>query len=170
MAREVIIRIIGETEATPSASNPNSPKGKNNAVANNGKKSGDRSLSEIMWAYLGKRAIRAIKNEAVHYAGKYFSAADDYKKQEMVANASSTIDDVTSLGFAAFAGYKMFANTAIGGPWGAVIGVAVTAVTKTAGAIKSYEQEAQKITENAYGNYFYGVRAGLVAGGHGTEN
>lgn len=170
MAREVTIRIIGDSQPSPNPSNPTPPNGNQNNPKNNGKKKDEKSLSEIMWAYLGKRALLAIKNEAVQYTGKYFNATDNYKGQEMMTNASDTIDSVMSMGFAAFAGYKMFASTAIGGPWGAVIALAVSAVSKAHGAIKSYEQEANRITENAYGNYFYGVRAGLVAGGHGTEN
>lgn len=170
MAREVIIRIIGEPQEYPSASNPSSPNGDNKKPKSNGKKKDEKALSHVMWAYLGKRAITAIKNESVYYAGKYFTATDNYKSQEMMNNAFDTIESVTSMGFAAFAGFKMFADTAIGGVAGGAIGLAVAAITKTAGALKSYEQEANKITENAYGNYFYGVRAGLVAGGHGTEN
>ena len=50
------------------------------------------------------------------------------------------------------------------------MGFGIVAATKIRGAMKEYENEAEKIVQNAYGNYFYGVRAGLVDGGHGTEN
>ena len=71
MAREVIIRIIGETQGEPSpdGSSENNPKA-------DGKKE-KKSTEQILAAYLGKKIVTAIKDESLYYVGKYFDATEN---------------------------------------------------------------------------------------------
>lgn len=162
MAREIVVRIINETEARPSAdlSSEDGDKKKPKSDGGSGK-----DFLGIMWSYLGKRVVTMIKNEAVYYTGKYFDVTENYKASNLVDNASSAIDMATSL----FVGAKVGTHV-LGAGIGTGIGLAITAIGMGVGAVKRYGEEAQKIAQNAYGNYFYGIRAGYVDGGHGTEN
>lgn len=161
MAREIVVRIINETEARPSADLSSEDGDKKKPKTDD---SGSDFL-KVMWAYLGKRIITRIKTEAMYYTGKYFDVTENYKASNLVDNASSTIDMATSL----FVGAKVGTHV-LGAGLGTGIGLAVTAIGMGVGAVKKYGEEAQKIAQNAYGNYFYGTRAGYVDGGHGTEN
>ena len=169
MPREVIVRIIDECEVSPVPTAAADEATYNNPKAN-AKKKEEKTLGDILWAYVGKRVVNMIKDEAVYYVGKYLTATEDYKSQELVQNASTSIGYATSIGFSAKVGAKMFGETAIGAVGGGAIGIAIAAMGITISRSKAYSQEGQKITENAYGNYFHAERAGLVYGGHGTEN
>ena len=162
-ARQVIVTIVSEESREPSADadsteNGPTPSGKK-------KKKQEESKANLFAMYLGKRVLTAIKDDSLYFAGKYFTATEDYKSQSLVSNASATIDTVMSAGFGIYAGVKV-----IGGFAGAVAGIAAVGLNLVRQTYKKYEGEAEKIVQNAYGNYFYGVRAGLVDGGHGTEN
>lgn len=168
--REVIVRIISEeqTEPTPvpqednSAPSPTAKRKKN--------KEDDSDFGKVFAAYVGKRAWSNIKSSAQYFTGKYFTASENYRLQTNVDNAMDTIDFGVSTAFSMVAASKLFKDTAVGSAGGAVIGLVVTALNKTIQTVRRFENETQKIMDNAYGNYFYGERAGYVAGGHGTEN
>lgn len=161
MAKEVIIRVLGETEPSPS---PTASSSGNTPKANAKEKKKEKTASEMVMTYAANRVWQAVKSEAQYHMGKYFNLTEDYKGQMMVDNAATTIDMAMSMYTSIKVGMVM------GGPVGAAVAVAANALTKTTSALHRYADEATKIIDNAYGNYFYGTRAGFVAGGHGTEN
>ena len=172
MAKEVIIRILydesGEPnpEATPSSQDKQpQPSGKKAK-----KEKESQTTAQVFGAYMAHRSWNFIKTEAKYYSNKYMIASEAYREQTLVENAVDTIDFAISTGMIVYAGAKTFAGTALGAAGGGLVALAVTAIAKTAQAIHRYADEAQRIAESAYGNYFYGVRAGFVDGGHGTEN
>ena len=163
MARQVVVRIVSERAAEPSPEGASEEK--KPSVKKEKKKKEEPSVPSLLMAFMGKKVVTAIKDESLYFVGKYFTATENYKAQTLVSNASATIDSLMSIGFSLYAG-----ATAIGGFAGVMAGMSVAAFNVGSQAFKKYENEAEKIVENAYGNYFYGVRAGLVDGGHGTEN
>ena len=167
MAREVIIRIL---EERPSEPDPEASDGGQSDPSRTGKSKKDKTLSQLLTAYVGKRVWGIIKEEAKYFTGKYFAATENYKTQSLVDNALETIDFGMSTGFSMVAGAKMFEGTALGAGGGALLAAAAVITQKTVTAFNRYFDEAQKIINNTYGNYFYGERAGYVDGGHGTEN
>ena len=170
MARTITVRIIDETAAnaipTPAggsgiAAEPNpsgsTPSGKK-------KNANEKTMTEILWILAGKRIVNYVKSESMYYTGKYFNLTENYYGQTFVANATQTIEDNMAVATSAMMGLKM------GGTVGAVVATVMSVAQKTLKALDNYAEEARKMAENAYGNYFYGERAGFVAGGHGTEN
>lgn len=111
-----------------------------------------------------------VKSEGQYQMGKYLNATENYRLQTSVTNAMDTIDFGVNATTNVFATATFFGKTTFGAGFGAIVGIAFTALQKGLQTVRTYEGESQKIIENAYGNYFYGERSGFVAGGHGTEN
>lgn len=170
MAREIVIRIISEDDMVPRpvVEESSGPEASSEAKSSSAKKK--KSTLSVLGAFVGKRVWAIVKAQAQSSMDKYLSATENYRLQAHVDNTIDTIDSIVSFWFSGVVGYKMFAGTAIGGPAGAVIGIATTAASKTLQAFRSNESKQQLLVENAYSNYFYKERAGYVTGGHGTEN
>lgn len=168
MAREIVIRILEERSLAPDPEADGGSASSRPSESASEKK--EKTLKQLMGAYIGKRVWNILKNEAKYFTGKYFSATENYKAQSYVDNTLDTIDFAVSTGFSMFAAGKLFADTAIGGVGGMALAVGAAVVQKSVGAFNKYSDEAQKIINNTYGNYFYAERSGYVAGGHGTEN
>lgn len=156
--RIVTIRILSEESPVPSADAGSSEKTKSKT------KEPEKSATQIMAVYAARRTWEFVKREAVYYANKYIAATEDYKLQVNVQNATDTIDSAMNIGTAMLLGAKM------GGAPGMVVAGTLTAAGQAVTKLNQFQDYSQKIVENAYGNYFYGTRAGLVTGGHGTEN
>ena len=172
MAKTVTIRIISDYQQEPSvqaeASSDSMPSV--TATSKGKKKDEKKDPDKAFTVYMGRRAFALIKSEAQFHYNKVTSMAENYILEANLNNALQTVDMAHSV-FSMWAlGSKMGAETAIGGAAGGAIGIAVAAIVQVAGAVRKMETQAQSIAQNAYGNYFYGERAGYVAGGHGTEN
>lgn len=169
MAREVIIRILEERPLEPSADASAST---DSEPSRGGKAGGkkEKTLSQLLTAYVGKRMWSVLKSEAKYFSGKYFNTTENYKMQSYVDNALETIDFGVSTGFSMAVGAKMFADTAIGAAGGALVAAAVVVGQKAVSTFNKFADETQRIINNTYGNYFYAERSGYVSGGHGTEN
>ncbi len=171
MAREVIIRILAEQPVEPSAdagsdSTPsgNAPTPSANREKKKKAKNEEGTVEKLAKVYSMNQMAESILSNAEYYAGKYATNAENYKASDLIGNARSTINSFKSMWMTAASGFKA------AGPIGAAVALSVGAAKQVVEYQKTYQQEAEKIVQNAYGNYFYGTRAGLVAGGHGTEN
>lgn len=173
MAREVVIRILSEQEtvpsvtATPNANAQPSPNAKGSQKKGNKQ---DETFESVFLAYVGRKAWAMIRQQATYSANRYLQLTENYRMQTSVQNTMQVVDGITDMVMAGVVGAKLFRDTQVGAGAGAVIGMIVTAISATASAVQKYEDAAQRIVENAYGNYFYSERAGIVNGGHGTEN
>ena len=156
--RTITIRILsgGKPVPTPDAdtSSENTPSPNVSAGSENKKKSETGSTKKVLAAYVVGKVWNEVKALSKHYVGKYFDATENYTAQNLVTNASDTIDFGISLFKAGAVGM------ALGGP----------IVSKGFNVVREFGDRAINLTNNAYGNYFYGRRAGYVDGGHGTEN
>jgi len=161
MAREVIVRILNETEDIP---HPTTKGTVNGPKASAKRRSEGKDPTAWVSTYAANKIWGAVKNEAVHFASKYIDATENYVARMMVDNATKTIDDFMGLAHAITTGAVM------GGGIGAAVAAVLTVGAKAAQAFNTYADSSKSIIENAYGNYFYGTRAGFVAGGHDTEN
>ena len=167
MAQTVIIRIIDETEfrePTPTASSTGDGNTPQPNTKNKKSKEKEKDFRTTLYWAIGKRMVSVALDNAKYYAGKYYSMSENYMAQQAVENASNMISSFISIAGSAIAGGVAF------GPWGAIAMAAIAVGNQVLGQVKAYESEVSKIVDNAYGNYFYGTRAGFVAGGHGTEN
>lgn len=169
MAREVIIRILEERPLEPSADASGSTTSEPSRSGKAGGKK-EKTLSQLLTSYVGKRVWGILKNEAKYFSGKYFNTTENYKMQSYVENTLDTIDFGVSTAFSMVVGSKLFENTAIGGDAGAILGIAVAVGQKAVSTFNKFSDETQRIINNTYGNYFYAERSGYVSGGHGTEN
>ena len=175
MARVVTIRIINDQTDVPSPSpdmaqaekasqpvpSPANPKGSSNKE--------DDSM-KVIRTYIGNRIYHMVEAEARHVTGKYFAAAEEYSMQAFYDNASSTISFFKDSHDAVLSAGKVLAKAGMSASAATGVGIAFVVAAKAIQTFNQYANEAQKLIESSYGNYFYGTRAGFVTGGHGTEN
>ena len=169
MSRSITITIINEASdelPSPDLSTQESAKAK--PSADNEKKK--KTVGDLLKIYVGRRIYQSVKSTATTYMNKYFDAAENYHAATAVDNTMTTIDGIVDLWAGAMGAAKGFAMIGASAGVGFGLGAAAVAITKTISAINQYASEAQNLVNSAYGNYFYGQRAGFVAGGHGTEN
>lgn len=164
--RTITIRIISEDRGAAPSPNPadNDDDGKNpnpDASSDSSKKKGKSLFAKM---HIADEAKNFVIQEAEYYAGKYLSVTEDYRAQTTLQNAKNTINGAFGLYASIAAGAK------IGNVPGAIIGAAMAVSKQVQSAISANYDSYQAIIENAYSNYFYGTRAGLASGGHGTEN
>ena len=166
--RTVTIRIISAEKPVPSpdadTSEAKTP-APDGSESSSSKKKKKKDPFNVFVAYAWNKTWAQVKSFSKTYIGKYFDVSENYQAQQLMSNAATTIDDLSSVFMAAATGAKLL------GPAGAVAGIVAGAAAVTIRQVNTqYTQSAISIIENAYGNYFYGRRAGLVDGGHGTEN
>lgn len=160
--KTVTIRILSDSsEQTPNP-NPNDLK-KDNPTTDAKKKKGEKKNATLS-AYIARRAYYLVKNEAKRIMNRYIDANEDYKSRQMVDNAITTIDYAVDLYTAAKIGASI--GNVAGGFVGFTIGATSLGVTK----YNELQGNAEQLIKSAYDNYFYSMRSGFVAGGHGTEN
>ena len=161
--KTVTIKILSDANEQTPTPNPNESKMVNKPSAD-GKQKKEQKRSSALSAYIARRAYYLVKGEAMKVMNRYIDAAELYKAREVVDNAMNTIDYAVDL----FTATKVGAS--IGGGVGAVAGFLVGA---TSLGIRKYDEmrdNASQLVKSAYDNYFYSMRSGFVAGGHGTEN
>ena len=165
-SRTITIRVISGEKPVPSpdASPSDTSTTPSPRASESSSKKKKKTGIDAVGTYMAKQVWEEIKSVSKTYTGKYFDATENYQVQALASNAAATIDGVVSLAHSFALGFRMW------GFKGAFITTAINAGLKVAGAVGDYASSAQSIIENAYGNYFYGRRAGLVDGGHGTEN
>lgn len=171
--RVITIKIIDEDQkAAPSPVPSDNQQGKETPspkASNSSSKEQSKSLFAQM--HLANKAKDFIVQEAEYYTGKYLSATEDYKMQTTLQNVKNTIQFGFSIYSSAKAGAALGAAAGpAGSVAGAVIGATMAVAQKVQSGISAYTDAAQAIVDNAYGNYFYGERAGFASGGYGTEN
>ncbi len=171
--RTITIRIISEDQKAAPSPVPSDNQSENDAPSPNASNSSSKEKSKSLFAqmHLASKAKDFVFQEAEYYTGKYLSVTEDYRMQTTLQNVKNTIQ----FGFSVYASAK--AGAALGaaaGPAGsvagAVIGTTMAVAQKVQSGISAYSDAAQAIVNNAYGNYFYGERAGFASGGYGTEN
>lgn len=169
MSRSITITIINEaSEDRPSPDLGSQDSEKKKPSADNEKSK--KTVGDLLKIYVGRRIYQSVKSTATTYMNKYFDASENYHAATAVDNVVSTIDGVVDLWSGAKGAAKGFAMIGASAAVGFGLGLTAVALTKTISAINQYASEAQNLVNSAYGNYFYGQRAGFVAGGHGTEN
>ena len=167
--KQVTIKIISDSEKTvpnPSASD-NGASTKKKPKADSKEK---KTPAETLAIYFARKAYYMAKAQATQFVNKYANASEMYKERADVQNVMSTIDFAVD-SFATVGGMaSMFSNLGFSGPVGAIIGIALTAINKGISTFNEMSNNAQRVIDSAYGNYFNATRAGFVAGGHDTEN
>lgn len=171
--RTITIRIISEDQSVAPSPDPSDGASAKEIPSPKASNSSSKEKSKSLFAELNirEKAKNLAIQEAEFYTGKYLSVTEDYRAETALQNVKNTINNAFSI----YASMKTVAALgASAGPYGAIAGAAIGATmsiaSKVQGEISKYSEAAQAIIDNAYGNYFYGERAGFVSGGYGTEN
>lgn len=169
--KTVTIKILSdanEQTPTPNGSGANSDGSRPSPNAKKTKE--QKSTAQMVTTFIARKAYYAVKNNATQFIYKYFNASEMYKERVSVENAVSTIDSFVDIGTAAVGTAKLFSMVGASGVAGGVVGATVATAMKAIGTYQTLSNDAQKLIDSSYGNYFRATRAGFVAGGHDTEN
>ena len=124
-----------------------------------------------LWTYAIGQAKALIKNSGMYLIERYFNLTENYKAEQTLENTMSIISNVAE-GYGSIIGGAIVGAKA--GPWGALAGAAIGAVSWTAStfidAQKAFDQQNISLATMNMQSGYQMVRMGLIDDGRGTQN
>jgi hypothetical protein len=178
--REIVIRIIGETEGSGATKiqKKSADNTQISAFSSSSTKSSSSGVSKsvsntayTLAAYAASQAISQATSEILQLGSVYFSMAEDYKGQENLQKVTAVISQANSLFSSIMSGATIgSAAGPVGTAIGAAIGATVYAVKTAVNAKNIQYQQNLQLTSLGTANAFARTRAGFDDNSRGTEN